>query len=40
MLADDPLEQQRARQFAEYYAEMLRAHGARSEHCESLPVAP
>lgn len=39
LLADDPLERQRARQFARYYVEMLRAHGGRSEHCMSPPDA-
>jgi glyoxylase-like metal-dependent hydrolase (beta-lactamase superfamily II) len=35
LLGDDPLERQRARGFAAYYVDMLRAHGGRSEHCES-----
>jgi glyoxylase-like metal-dependent hydrolase (beta-lactamase superfamily II) len=39
LLTDDPLERQRARQFAAYYVEMLRAHGGRSEYCESRPDA-
>lgn len=39
LLADDPNERQRARQFAAYYVEMLRAHDGRSEYCESQPDA-
>jgi len=35
LLGDDPLAQQRTRGFAAYYVEMLRAHGERSEYCES-----
>lgn len=39
LLGDDPMERQRARDFAAYYVEMLRAHGGRSEYCESEPDA-
>jgi glyoxylase-like metal-dependent hydrolase (beta-lactamase superfamily II) len=35
LLADDPLEQQRARGMAAYYVGMLRANGGRSKFCES-----
>ena len=33
LLADDPLEQQRAREMAGYYVELLRANGGRSKFC-------
>lgn len=37
LLADDPLEQRRARGMAAYYVGMLRASGGRSKYCKSLP---
>jgi glyoxylase-like metal-dependent hydrolase (beta-lactamase superfamily II) len=39
LLADDPIEQQRARGIAAYYVGLLRAHGGRSKYCESSPSA-
>jgi glyoxylase-like metal-dependent hydrolase (beta-lactamase superfamily II) len=35
LLADDPLDEQRARGMAAYYVGMLRANGGRSKYCES-----
>lgn len=35
LLGNDPLERQRAKDFAAYYVEMLRANGGRSEYCKS-----
>jgi glyoxylase-like metal-dependent hydrolase (beta-lactamase superfamily II) len=35
LLADDPAEQQRAREMAAYYVGMLRANGRRSKFCEA-----
>ena len=37
LLADAPLEEQRARGMAAYYVGMLRANGGRSKYCESSP---
>ena len=35
LLVEDPAEQQRAREMAAYYVDMLRANGGRSKFCES-----
>ena len=37
LLADDPVEQRRARGMAAYYVDMLRANGGRSKYCRSSP---
>ena len=37
LLAEDPLERQRARGMAEYYVDLLRANGGRSRYCETAP---
>ncbi len=37
LLAEGPLEEQRARGMAAYYVGMLRANGGRSKYCESSP---